>query len=681
MLANRDLSWLSFNLRVLMEADDPEVPLYERLKFLSIFSSNLTEFFRVRYPEVKAISILNRKTKKTIENFEEGILEKLQDEIKKQLDIFGDLLKKRILPELKKEGIIFYYGMTIRKEHLPEIREIFLSDILSYIQPIYLDSKAKKNFLPENNYLYFVISLKDSLRGILNYAIVNIPSEKVKRFFTLSSIENMDYVIFLDDIIRENLIYLFPNQEITGVYSIKINRDAELHLEDEYSSGLLQEIENQLKKRDYAPPTRFLFEGGMPQNLQMFLESVFNLSTEETYSGGRYHNLSDLSKFPTFNKSLFYEKRKPLSSANLMNSGDIFNVLIKEDILLHLPYQSYNPVLSFFNQAAVDRDVTGIYITLYRVAEESHIINALISAAKNGKKVTAFVELKARFDEANNIRWSKKMKDAGVKIIYSPPEIKVHSKTALIIKQKNGTKQSFAVLSTGNFNEITAQFYTDHLLMTTDKDIVEELLQLFKFLELKILIDQNKRIKFDALLVSRFNMVQVLEELIEKEIKKAENGEPAMIRIKVNNIEEPHIINLLYKAGRAGVPIHLIARSICCIVAGIMGESENILIKRIVDRYLEHSRILIFGAGEDAVVLIGSADLMTRNLSRRIEVLVPIKSEKYKKELIDYFDIQWKDNDKAVFLLPAYQQEKVQAGTDAKYNAQLSIYNYLAGKK
>ena len=681
MLANRDLSWLSFNLRVLEEAHDPHVPLYERLKFLSIFSSNLTEFFRVRYPEVMAVSNLKKKAKKSIENFEVDIIEKLQEEIKRQLNLFGKILRNKIIPELQKEGIIFYYGIPIRKEHLPEIRELFLSEILSFIQPIYLDSKVKKSFLPENNQLYFVIALKDDLKGILNYAIVNIPSEKVKRFFILSSIENREYVIFLDDIIRENLEFLFPKQEIAGVYSIKINRDAELHLEDEYSGGLLQKIENQLKKRDFAPPTRFLFEDGMPRNLQMYLASVFDLFAEETYSGGRYHNLSDLSKFPSFNKPLFYEKRKPLSSANVLNSDDIFNVIMKEDILLHFPYQSYNPVLSFFNQAAVDRDVEEIYITLYRVAEESHIINALISAAKNGKNVVVFIELKARFDEANNIKWSKRMKDAGVRLIYSPLEIKVHSKTALIRKQKNRIKQSFAIVSTGNFNEMTAQFYTDHLLMTTDKAIAEELLQLFKLLELRILTDQNKKIEFDTLLVSRFNLVPVLKQLIEKEITKAANGEPALIRIKVNNLEEPDMIHLLNKAGRAGVTIHLIVRSICCMVAGGAGESENIVIKRIVDRYLEHSRILIFGTSEDAVVIIGSADLMTRNLLRRIEVMVRINSEKYKKELIDYFDIQWSDNDKAVYLLPGYKQEKVQNNTSIKCNAQESIYNYLAGKK
>ena len=681
MLANRDLSWLSFNLRVLKEADDSGVPLYERLKYLSIFSSNLTEFFRVRYPEVMAVSILKSKTKKAIENFEEDIIEKLQEEIKRQLNLFGDILRNKILPALQKEGIVFYYGMTIREEHLPEIREIFLSDILSFIQPIYLNSKAKKNFLPENNHLYFVISLKDPSKGTLNYAIVNIPSEKIKRFFILPPIENRAYVIFLDDIIRENLAFLFPKQEIEGVYSIKINRDAELHLEDEYSGGLLEKIENQLKKRDYAPLTRFLFEEGMPRNLQLYLASVFDLSAEETYSGGRYHNLSDLSKFPSFNKALLYEKRKPLSSANVMSSGDIFNVLMKEDILLHFPYHSYNPVLSFFNQAAVDRDVEEIYITLYRVAEESHIINALISAAKNGKNVVVFIELKARFDEENNIKWSKRMKDAGVRIIYSPQEIKVHSKTALIRKHRGGIKQSFALLSTGNFNEITAQFYTDHLLMTTDKAIVEELLQLFKFLESGSITDLNKKIEFEALLVSRFNMVPVLEQMIDKEIKRAAKGEPSIIRIKVNNLEEPQMINLLYKAGRAGVTIQLIVRSICCMVAGVQGKSENIVIKRIVDRYLEHSRILIFGAGKEAVVFMGSADLMTRNLLHRIEVMVRIRSEKYQSELIDYFDIQWADNDKAVFLLPDYQQKKVQNTTGVHCNAQESIYNYLAGKE
>lgn len=682
VLLNRDLSWLSFNLRVLQEAHDPTVPLYERLKYLAIFSSNLNEFFRVRYPEVVALSILNKKTKKEIENFEENIADKVQEEIKFQLNFFGQILHNEILSELKKNGIIFYYEEPIREEHLSEIREIFLSDILSFIQPIYLDAETEKNFIAKNNQLYFIITLKEGSDGVLQHAIVNIPSDKVKRFFTLSPIDNYQYVIFLDDILRENIQYLFPNQDILSIYSIKINRDSELHLADDYSGNLLQKIEKQLKKRDFGPPSRFLYEEGMPRNLQMFLAEVFDITSDEIFAGGRYHNLDDLAKFPTFNKNLYYKPRKPLSSSNVMNSGDIFDILLNEDILLHLPYQSYNPVLSFFNQAAVDINVTEIYITLYRVAEESHIINALISAAKNGKHVVAFIELKARFDEENNIRWSKVMKDAGIRIIYSLPKIKVHSKIALIKKKKGDKKQSFAILATGNFNEITAQLYTDHVLMTSDPAIIKELMQLFKFLELANVIDHNKKIKFDKLLVSQFNMVPVLKKLIEKEIKKAQNHQPARIRIKVNNLEEPGMIGHLYEAGKAGVKVDLLVRGICCIVQGIPGESENITVKRIVGRYLEHSRILIFGEDEDAVVLIGSADLMTRNLLHRIEVFVPIENEECKKELINYFDIQSRVDDKDFHLLSdGVAHEYIGNPAKRKYNSQLAIYNFLADKK
>ncbi len=486
-------------------------------------------------------------------------------------------------------------------------------------------------------------------------------------------------MIFLDDIVRENIQFLFPNQEIISVYSIKINRDSELYLADDYSGNLLQKIEKQLKKRDFNSPSRFLYEAGMPRNLQMFLASIFNITTEEIFTGGRYHNLDDLWDFPTFNKNFYYGKIKPISSANILNSGDIFNVLLKEDILLHLPYQSYNPVLSFFNQAAVDINVTEIYITLYRVADESHIINALISAAKNGKNVVAFIELKARFDEANNIKWSKEMKDAGVRIIYSQPNIKVHSKIALI-KRKNDTKQFFAILSTGNFNEVTAQFYTDHVLMTSDNQVTKELMQLFKFLELTNVIEHTKKIKFEVLLVSKFNMVSMLDRLIDNEIEKAQKGEPALIRIKVNNLEEPHIIGRFYEASQAGVELQLLVRSICCIVPGIPGESDNITVKRIVDRYLEHSRIFIFGAGENPEVYMGSADLMTRNLRHRIEVMVCMKNQDCKNELLTYFEIQWSDNDKAVIILPGLVQKKQGYNAQIKNNAQQNIYNFLSAK-
>jgi polyphosphate kinase len=677
MMYNRDLSWLGFNLRVLQEANDPAVPLYEQLKFLSIFSSNLDEFFRVRYTGIVTLSLLNKKTRKAIGETEKNIAEKVQDEIIKQLNFFGSVLQDNILPALKQERVIFYYNMPIRDEHLSEIREIFLSHVLSFIQPIYLDSKTGKGFMPENNRLYFVVTLQENNDGLLKQAIINIPSEKTKRFFILSALDDFEYVIFLDDIVRENLIYIFPGLEIAGIYSIKINRDAELYLSDDYSGDLLRLIEKQLNKRDFGLPSRFLYEAGTPSNLQMFLASLFNITSDDMFPGGRYHNLKDLSSFPDFDRLPRFKKLKPLSSANVMNSGDIFNILIKEDVLLHLPYQSYNPVLSFFNQAAVDADVNDIYITLYRVAEESHIINALISAAKNGKNVIVFIELKARFDEANNIMWSRLMKKAGVKIIYSDPQIKVHSKIALVKKNKGSERQSFAVLSTGNFNEITAQFYTDHVLMTTNENIIDELLKLFQFLQLKDVSGNAREINFKTLLVSQFNMVDALKKLIHKEISKAKRNEKALIRIKVNNIEDPEIIDELYKASNAGVEINLLVRSICCLVPGIPAQSENIKVKRIVDRFLEHSRILIFGNDDDATVLMGSADLMIRNLHHRIEVYVNIENKNCKKELLKYFDLQWHDNDKSVRLLPHVEQAKPGGNEEKKINAQEAIYNFL----
>jgi polyphosphate kinase len=417
----------------------------------------------------------------------------------------------------------------------------------------------------------------------------------------------------------------------------------------------------------------------MPRNVQLFLASVFEVKYEDMFAGGRYHHLSDLSSFPSFNKNLTYQKLKPLSSANVMDSGDIFNILNSQDVLLHIPYQSYNPVLSFFNQAAVDTDVTDIFITLYRVATESHIVNALISAAKNGKNVIAFIELKARFDEANNIKWSKVMKEAGVKIIYSIPNIKVHSKIALVKKRKGLQTVSYAILSTGNFNEITAQFYTDHVLMTTDPLIVNELIVLFNFLQKKDKSPENNKLKFEKLLVSQFNMNDRLEELINIEIQKAQRGEEAIIRIKVNNLEEPYFITLLSKASQAGVRINLIIRSVCCLIPGLPGLTENITIRRIVDRYLEHTRLMIFGAGTNAEVIMGSADLMTRNLYHRIEVCVAIKNQSLKKELIDYFELQWHDNDKAIILLPNLEQKKAE-NNSGKLNAQQSIYTYLQNK-
>src|ERR1051326_7433095 len=505
MYYNRELSWLGFNYRVLQEAASPSVPLFERLKFLSIFSSNLDEFFRVRYPVIIALSSLKKKTQKKITTESPGrILEEIQSEISRQLEEFGSILLNDILPGLKENGIYLYYNEPVKEKHKQEISDIFLSRVLSFIQPLLLDGQTKFN--PVNNQLYFTISLKKNEQELIRHAIVNIPSDKLPRFFTLSRDESIHHVIFIDDIIRENIQIIFPGFQILSVYSFKINRDAELNLEEEYNVDLLKKIEKQLDKRNAGPLSRFLFENGMPRNIQLFFASVLDVNLDEMFAGGHYHNLKDLATLPAFGKGLVYDNLEPIHKSFFRN-GDIFNLISSKDVLLHLPYHSYNSILSFFNQSAIDPDVTEIYIALYRVASESHIANALISAAKNGKKVTVFLELKARFDEYNNIQWSRKMKDAGVKLIYSIPGIKVHSKIALVKKQSKEHIIRYSVLSTGNFNETTAKFYTDHVLLTADATIASELLQLFEFLEKRRLPENSNELKFNKLLVSQFNMI------------------------------------------------------------------------------------------------------------------------------------------------------------------------------
>jgi polyphosphate kinase len=681
MFYNRDLSWLGFNYRVLTEAADPAVPLFERLKFLSIFSSNLDEFFRVRYPSLVAVTKLNRKTQMQVyTELNENVLEKVQAEINRQFELYRSILTEDLLPKLKEEGINLYYDAPVKSEHIPEIKEIFLSQVLSFIQPLFLDTEHTHRFSPENNQIYLVVSLKSSDHAVIRNAIINVPSDKLQRFFVLTPIDGVEYVIFIEDIIRENLNCIFPGFDISGVYTIKLNRDAELHLDEEYAENLVGKIEKQLAKRDFGPPSRFLYEAGMPRNTQLFLAAVFGVKHDEMFSGGKYHNLNDFADFPTFGKQLNYKKWKPISPPNILDCGDIFNVMNQRDILLHLPYESYNPVLSFFNQAAVDAEVTDIFITLYRVAADSHIVNALISAAKNGKRVTAFIELKARFDEANNIRWSKAMEEAGVTLLYSIPNIKVHSKIGLIKKKTPQGELSYSILSTGNFNETTAKFYTDHVLFTTDPIINDDLMTLFTYLQKRHKPTRKHKLKFEAIYVSQFNLVERFVRLIDKEIEKAKNGEPCGISVKVNNLEEQYIISLLYKASQQGVPVRLIVRSVCCLIPGLPGLSEGISVRRIIDRYLEHSRLFIFGANDNYEVIMGSADLMNRNLHSRIEVCVGIKDPSLKRELHDYFNMQWNDDQKAVELTPSMEQVRVQ-GAGHNLPAQKAVYEYLAARK
>jgi polyphosphate kinase len=626
---DRDLSWLYFNGRILQEAARENVPLLERIKFLAIFSSNLDEFYRVRMPVLLALKKIGDKNSiSTAIEPNENLLDAASNIILKQQQLFGKILLTSIIPLLGQNNIRLVYNENIPAEILKQVKQYFLSQVLAFLQPVYLDYKT--GFFPSNNQLYFLITLKNDVDE--KTVILNIPSDQLPRFFKLN-IADQIFIVFLDDIIRQNLNLVFKDVEITGCHSFKITRNAEIDLKDEYAGDLAEQIEAQLLKRDKGLATRFLHQPGIPELVLDQIKQIFNLKSASLVVGGRYHNLKDLFAFPVQTASLSSSPWFPKNPADAID-GSLYGAINKQDIIIHTPYQSYDTVLRFFNEAAIDANVQEIFVTLYRVASNSKIVNALISAAKNGKKVFVLVELKARFDEENNIKWAKKMKEAGVKIIYSVTALKVHAKIALV-KRKSGERMHYTgLLATGNFNETTAAFYTDHILMTANKGLLREMELLFIFLFKRVKPSSPNLIQFEHLLVAQFNLQQRFLALIEREIVNAKQGNAAFITLKMNNLEEKVLISKLYEASQAGVQITLIIRSICCLVPGVKGMSENIKVLRIVDRYLEHGRIFVFHNEGQKEVYLGSADWMNRNIYRRIEVCFPIYNESIKAEIL-----------------------------------------------
>jgi polyphosphate kinase len=666
---NRDISWLSFNERVLMEAASPSVPLMERLKFLAIFSSNLDEFFRVRIPALQSLRKLNKK-----DNQQTEIQARITEIVNRQQEKFGNLLEQQIIPSLKTRGIHIVYNESIPDIVVPKAIAYFFHTIASFIKVTYLD--RSKDFFPENNQLYIAVTLQENDQSRI--AFVNIPSDETGRFF-ISTSADVTYVLFIDDIIAYCIEYIFPNSLVSGAYRVKITRDAELELMDEFDGDISEKIEQQIKKRDYGKATRFLYSPDLPHAITRELVNTFNLRDANVIQGGNYHNLKDFITLPLLSPSLHYQPQPALE--NTYPEGKLLLRHIDErDLIIHTPYFSYETVLRFFNEAALSEEVEEIYTTLYRVASDSKIVNALISAAHNGKKVTVFVELKARFDEANNIKWGKKMKAAGIRVIYSIPGLKVHAKIALL-KRRGGNEKLFTGLfATGNLNESTAKFYTDHILLTSDGNLLEELEKLFGFLSRHKKKEIIKTIEFKHLLVSQFNLQQKFIDLIDSEIKNAQSHLPASITIKLNNLEEKTLITKLYEASNAGVRISLLVRSVCCIIPGVRGMSENISVKRIVDRYLEHGRVFIFHNNGDPLIFMGSSDWMNRNIYRRIEVCFPVLDPALKEEIQAIVDIQLRDNIQAVVL--NRDLENVYISTENGYvRSQQEIYRYCAQKK
>ncbi|MGY4386142.1 polyphosphate kinase [Pedobacter sp. UYP24] len=626
---NRDLSWLSFNDRVLSEAAKETVPLLERIKFLSIYSSNLDEFYRVRIPVLMALS------QRTVNDFVD-LYQAAKAEINRQQQKFGNIVKEGILPALEEHNIFWIYNSPLPAKIEDQIRELFYNQVLAHIYSVDVNDDLSV-FFAENNKLYQAVVLIDA-HGNERIKLINTPSDVIPRLYSIK-FEGLTYVLFLEDIIKSNVAYLFPNEKILDVFNLKITRDAALDIDPNYRGDLTNAIEKQLERRDFGFATRFLAQPGIALRILYYMVYRMGLERASVVEGGNYHNLKDLAEFPLTGTDLVYPKWNPIAAVTIPAHKSLFDKIEETDILINVPYQSYDPVLRFFNEAANDHSVGEIFTTLYRVASNSRIVSALITAVKNGKVVVVIVELKARFDEANNIKWAKQMKTAGVKIVYSSLDLKVHAKVVLVKRLSGIENRHLGLFATGNLNENTARFYTDHILLTANQSMLMELEKLFSFLT-KPKKGLNSEIIFKDLLVAQFNLHNRFLILIQREIDHAKAGLTAAITIKLNNLEEPILINKLYEASSAGVKIILIIRGICCLVP-----SGNIIVKRIVDRYLEHGRIFIFHNNNDPEYFMGSADWMSRNIYSRIEVCFPLYSRHVKETIQHIIDLQLMENE------------------------------------
>lgn len=677
---DRELSWLAFNYRVLQEAKDKSVPLYERIKFLAIYSSNLDEFFRVRVASLRSLLSLKKSAKKELDFDPQKLLDNIRTIVFRHQEEFGKIFRDEIISELNTHNIFLVNENNFPNESAEFLREIFYDKIFPFIHPTLLDKSRISTFL-HNRAIYFAVklsiknkSVKKSSKKRFKYAIVEIPSTESGRFIRLPSTDSKFYVMFIDDIIRLFLPEIFPGYKIDSCYSIKLTRDAEMYIDDEFSGDLLEKIKKGLSKRKLGLPSRFLYDKEIPKDFLDFLKDSLKLTKDDLIAGGKYHNYFDFFSFPNFGvKELEYQPMLPLNCKDIDSYDSTFDAISKKDILLSFPYQSFNYVLRFLDEAAIDINVKSINITLYRVANESMVVRALTKAAKSGKKVTAFVEVKARFDEESNFFSADVLQKAGVNVFFSFPGLKVHSKLCLIERTEKNKTVLYSYLATGNFNEKTARVYADYTLLTKNQKIGKEINQIFNFLTTK---NEPKSIK--NLIVAPFNIRQSFYSLIEKEIEFAKTGIEASITLKLNSLEDDKIINRLYEASKNGVKINIIVRGICCMIPGVKHQSENIKVISIVDRFLEHSRIFIFNNGGNKKYFLSSADWMKRNLNRRIEVCFPIYDKSIQSLLDSAIDIQLNDNTKAR-VIDAEQTNKFVPNSLPIVRSQYAFYEFLKG--
>jgi polyphosphate kinase len=667
----KEISWLYFNERVLQEAQNKENPIYDRIRFMGIYSNNLDEFFRVRVATLRRLAQLGKKAKNILGYDPKETLNEINDIVLHQNYVFNRTYREIIL-ELRKYNVFILNETQLNAQQKKYLEDYFNEYVRPLMVPIIMNDIDEIVSLEDNN-VYLGVCLKP--QAIVNkniYAILNLPTDILPRFIRVPDKNPEKYnLIFLDDVIRiglNNIFYQFNPSEAEA-YTFKFTRDAELDITDDINENYLEKILKGIKKRKTADPVRFVYDSDMPPTLLKMILKKINIDKNDTIiPGERYHNFKDLLKFPELPVLKRTITPAPIQHPLLPLKVSIINQALENDILLHFPYHSFNHFIDLLREAAIHPHVKSIYITLYRLANPSSVINALINAARNGKNVTAYLELQARFDEHNNVLYASKLRDEGIKVRLGIPGLKVHAKICLIELVTSKKTKHIACISTGNFNENTAKVYTDLMLITSNARITKEAVSLFQFM-------RNTYIqkKFNYLIISPINARQKLIKLIEREIKNAQENKPAYIYIKINNLADNEIIKLLYKAANAGVKVRMIVRAMCSMIPK---KSRNIEIIGIVDYYLEHSRIFIFCNNNDPLFYIGSADLMTRNLDFRVELLSPVYDETIKKLLMNIFNCNWNDNVKAR-KINIEELNKIRTNNEKPFRSQLEMYEMM----
>ncbi len=675
---DREKSWLTFNARVLQEASDESVPLLDRLRFLGIFSNNLDEFFRVRFAAIRRLSLSGKSGEKILGGISAQQSVKDITEIVIQQQSESLRILNSIETKMKTENIFMIHENDISRDQEIFLKDFFIQKLSPELITIILNDLAEFPVL-KDTVGYLAIKLVMKKNAEVRYAIIEIPNT-INRFVVLPSTDNKKYVILLDDVIRHNLSSIFNifDYESVSAHMIKITRDAQLEIDSDLSKSMLEKIASSVKDRRIGEPVRFIYDQLIDDDtLKFFLDKMKIVSTDSIIPGGRYHNRRDYMNFPDLGRfDLLYQMNVPLPIPGLSLEGSLLGKISKKDYLLNAPYQTFSYLTKFLREAALDPKVTTIKITLYRLAKNSQIISSLINAAKNGKKVTVQIELQARFDEASNISYAEQMQTEGIELIFGIKGLKVHSKVCVIERIEDDKVRRYGFISTGNFNEQTARIYTDVTLFTSHQQILKDVSKIFEF------FDINYRLyRYKHLIVSPHYTRSRFYKLIDREITHALEGRKTFIKLKMNSLSDFEMIDKLYAASNAGVKIQLEVRGICSLIPGIKGMSENIEAISIVDNYLEHSRIYIFGNAGETEVFISSADFMTRNLDGRVEVTCPIYDPEIKNELIDNFNIGWNGNVKARYHSEKLDNKyKVRKENEPVFRAQLEAYKYYQNK-